>query len=88
MPAPLVAEISLFGWYLGYAVGALVVVIVVAVVSWIISSASTIGRQASEAVGAIESATANTLPLWQLADTNRALGRLHGKLRHARSSLE
>lgn len=88
MPAPLIAETSLFGWYVGYAIGALVVVIVVAVVSWLIYLASTIGRQAGEATRAIESATANTLPLWRLADTNRALGRLHGKLRHARTSLE
>lgn len=88
MLAPLAAETSLFGWYVGYAIGVLVVIIVVVVVSWIIFSASTIGRQAGAATRAIESATANTLPLWRLADTNRVLGRLHGKLRHARSSLE
>lgn len=88
MLAPWLADTSLFGWYVGFAVGALVVVIVVVVVSWIIRSASIIGKQAGAATRAIEAATTTTLPLWQLADTNRALGRLHAKLRHARSSLE
>jgi hypothetical protein len=88
MPAPFIAETSLFGWYVGYAIGIGVVLIVVVVVGWIIRSASRIGRQADGAVRALGSATATTLPLWHLADTNRALSRLHAKLRHARASLE
>jgi hypothetical protein len=84
----LAAETALFGWYLGYALGALVVVIVVVVVSWIIRSASTIARQAREATDAIERAQPRTAPLWRVAETNRALTRLHDKLRTARTSLE
>lgn len=88
MSAPLLAEISLFGWYVGYAIGVLVVVIVVVVVSWIIRSASIIGKQTGEATRAIQAATTATSPLWRVTDTNRALARLHMKLRRVRSSLE
>lgn len=82
------ADTSLFGWYLGYAIGALVVVIVVAVVSWIIASASTIGRQAHEATDAIRQATTRTQPLWQLHATNRGLARVRDALTRTRSALE
>lgn len=88
MTTQLVAETSLFGWYVGYAIGALVVVIVVVVVSWIIRSATRIGGQAHQATEAVRSATASTDPLWELTTTNRALARLHDKLRHTRSALE
>lgn len=81
-------EISLFGWYLGFAVGAVVVVIVVVVVSWIIVSATRIRDQADQAVRALQSAHATTLPLWQVNDANQALERLHAKLGRARSTLE
>lgn len=88
MPAQVLAEISLFGWYLGYAIGVLIVVVVVAVVSWIIRSATVIGRQADEATRAIQRAEATTRPLWRVAETNAALARLHDKLRHTRTVLQ
>lgn len=88
MLAQLGDEISLFGWYLGFAIGAVVVVIVVVVVSWIIISATRIRDQAGQAVRAIDQAHASTLPLWQLHETNQALERLEQKLGSTRATLE
>lgn len=77
------AEPSMFGWYLGFAIGGAVVVVVVLVVGTIIFYAERIGRQAEMAAEAISEAYRNTLPLWEVADTNRSA---HGILEDARTA--
>lgn len=63
---------GLGGWYAGLIIGFLVVVIVVAIVGTILSLASKIVKQAAMATDALDSAQANTLPLWDVAQTTRA----------------
>lgn len=76
------------GWYLGIVIGAVVVLIVAAVALLLIQVAGRIRRQAGMAVAALEDARANTLPLWDVATTNRtAKSVLEGAIR-AREAVE
>lgn len=63
---------SLFGWYLGMGIGAVVVLIVVIVVASILSSAARIAKQADMATEALDAAYRNTLPLWDVGAVNRS----------------
>lgn len=82
------AEPSMFGWYLGFAIGGAVVLVVVLVVGTIIFYAQRIGRQAETATAAISDAYRNTLPLWEVADTNRSARGILEDARTARNVLE
>ncbi len=79
---------DLGGWYVGIAIGVLVVLIVAVVALLLIQVAARIRRQAGMAVAALEDARANTQPLWDVATTNRtAKGVLEGAIR-AREAVE
>lgn len=82
------SEPSLFGWYLGFAIGGAVVVVVVLVAGALIFYADRIGRQAEMATEAIADAYRNTLPLWEVAETNRSARGILEDARTAREVLE
>lgn len=82
------AEPSLFGWYLGFAIGGAVVVVVVLVAGALILYAERIGHQAQMATDAIADAHRNTLPLWDVAETNRTARGILDDARTARDVLE
>lgn len=81
------ADPSLGGWYVGFGIGALVVVIVVLVVGSILHSANRIAEQAEMATEALRTAHENTLPLWEVAAINRATGGILEATRTARHTL-
>lgn len=79
---------GLGGWYVGVAIGFVVVVVVVVIVSLILDIASKISRQARMAQAALDDAQVTTLPLWDVAVTNlTALAVLEGAQR-ARKAVE
>lgn len=82
------SEPSLFGWYLGFAIAGAVVVVVVLVVGTLIFFAARIARQAEMATEALEGAYRNTLPLWDVAQTNRTALGILDDARTARKVLE
>lgn len=65
------AEPSLGGWYVGVAIGFVVIVVVVVIVALILDIASKINRQAKLATEALDDAQVNTLALWDVGTTNR-----------------
>lgn len=81
-------ERSLAGWYVGIVIGFAVVLVVVVIVAFILDAAAKIRRQAGMAADALDQAQVNTLPLWAVADTNRAARAiLEGAIR-AREAVE
>lgn len=60
------AQAVLTGWYVGYAIGAVIVSLVVVLVATILTLARKIGVQAQEAIVALDEARVNTLPLWEV----------------------
>lgn len=82
------ADSGLGGWYLGIAIGVVVVLIVAAVALLLIQVAARIRRQAGMAVAALEDVRDNTQALWDVATTNRtARSVLEGAIR-AREAVE
>jgi hypothetical protein len=89
-PGLVLAQVDhgLGGWWLGVALGVVVVLVVVAVVLTIIVLARRIARQARMASAALDEATDNTGPLWEVEALNlRAHAVLEGTIR-AREALE
>ncbi len=68
-PAPGPAEAHLFGWYLGFAIAAVVITVVVALVAPILVLAARIARQAPQINAALQQSYRNTLPLADLRQT-------------------
>ncbi|MGH3720915.1 MAG: hypothetical protein ACRDRI_19115 [Pseudonocardiaceae bacterium] len=62
-------EAHLFGWYLGFAIAAVVISIVVALVAPILVLAARIARQAPQINQALQQSYKNTLPLAALRQT-------------------
>jgi hypothetical protein len=62
-------EAHLFGWYLGFAIAAVVISIVVALVAPILVLAARIARQAPQINAALQQSYQNTLPLADLRHT-------------------
>ncbi|MGH8884022.1 MAG: hypothetical protein ACRDYX_02365 [Egibacteraceae bacterium] len=60
----------LFGWYLGIAIAFLVIVVVVAIVSAILTLAARISQQAQTAIQGLEQVRINTAPLAGVDATN------------------
>lgn len=62
-------QTSLLGWYLGFSIGALVVVVVVALVTPILLLARRIGKEAVQINEPLQRAVDNTAPLHGLETT-------------------
>lgn len=82
------AEPRLFGWYLGFAIGFAIIVVVVVIVAAILTLAERIGKQAQEAIEALEQGRMNTLPMWDLAHTNEHAQGVLLSLQQARGVLQ
>ncbi|MGH3621143.1 MAG: hypothetical protein ACRDQ5_05045 [Sciscionella sp.] len=66
-------EPALGGWYVGLAIGFLIVLVVVIVVGTILALATRVLVQARTAVTSLEEARATTQPLHELGRTNESL---------------
>lgn len=81
-------QADLTGWWIGIAIGALIVVVVALIVIALIVLAERIARQARMAAAALDAAERNTQGLWDVGGVNReALAVLEGTVR-ARHALE
>lgn len=71
-------------WIIGYAIGALVVVIVATLAIILILQTRKIGQQALGIIAALEQDEANTAALWSVADVNNQLERTLDSAKTAR----
>lgn len=80
------SELMLY-WYIGLAIGTIVVLIAAALLIAIILIANSIAKNATAALGLVEQTRDNTKIIWALQDTNEVAGQLLGGaksiLRHA-----
>ena len=72
-------------WIVGWAVGAVVVVIAATVLLVIIGTARRLQRQADEITTALDGARENTTPLFDVTNTNLAIDRITRGLRRVRT---
>jgi hypothetical protein len=61
---------GLTGWGMGFVIATVVLVVVVALIAAILKLAQHIGWQAYTAVGGLDGVRQNTLPLWDIQQTN------------------
>lgn len=83
-----VAEAVLTGWYVGFVIGAVAIVIVVALVAAILNLARGIGNQAVAITEALAESCENTLALWDVEKANVGLRSVVKSAQQARSVLE
>ena len=67
------AEVVLTGWYVGFAIGFTVVLLVVVEAGIILGLARRIGVQAQNVALALDEARVHTLPLWEVSKVNDSL---------------
>lgn len=77
------AEVSLTGWWVGYAIAGAVVLVVVVVVGTILLLASRIRDQARTISTVLEGIRANTDAMWELQQTNIRLSNVVDGARRA-----
>jgi hypothetical protein len=75
------------GWYVGWAIGLLVVLLAAGLLLAIIALGRRITRQAEDITRALEGARTNTDPLWEVRSTNHAIDRITRHLATARKML-
>jgi hypothetical protein len=71
-------------WYVGWAIGLVVVLIAAALLLTIIALGRRIVRQAHDITGALDGARENTVPLFEVTRTNLALDQIVSGLRRLR----
>lgn len=64
------------GWYVGWTVGLVVVLLAAALLLTVISLGRRIARQAQDITAALDGARAHTDPLWEVRATNHAIDRI------------
>ncbi len=72
------------GWYVGWAIGLLVVLLAAGLLLTAIMVGRRISRQALDITQALDGARANTDPLWDVRTTNHAIDRVTRGLTAAR----
>lgn len=72
-------------WYLGWAIGVVVVLLVAALVLAITATAERIARQADDITAALDGTRANTEPLFAVKTTNHTIDRITRGLRRVRT---
>lgn len=80
--------LSLAGWYVGYAIAAITIAIVVVLVAIILGLARRIGVQAEAVTESLDSSRVNTLALWDVDKVNESLRNIIRSAEQARSVLE
>lgn len=78
---------DLTGWFVGYVIAALVIVVVVGLVTWILSLARRIGVQANAIVDALSEIRQTTAPIPEVATLNTKLGNVVDGATRARAAL-
>jgi hypothetical protein len=78
----------LFGWYLGYVIGAVIITVVVAEVGAVLSVARRIGGQAQEADEGLSVAYDNTYALRDLTRTTQIAQSVTDNLYRTRRAME
>lgn len=76
-----------WGWYVGWGVGLVVVLLAAGLLLTIIALARRISRQAQDITRALDGARANTDPLWEVRTTNHEIDRITRGLTTAREGL-
>jgi len=84
----LLADSGYTGWYVGLAVAAGVVVIVVVLVGLILMLAHKISEQAMQITLGLDDSRANTWPLWQVSKVDDAVKTVTRQAAQARGLLE
>jgi len=79
--------VNLNGWYVGYAVAAAVIVVVVMLVGWILSLARRIGTQVNDIAIELTEIRGTTASLPAVADVNARLEGVVGTAAAARTAL-
>lgn len=74
-------------WYVGWAIGGVVVLIAAVLLLTIIGLGRRVVRQAGEITDALDGARENTAPLYEVKRTNLAISRITAGLTAARESL-
>ncbi len=80
--------VSLAGWYVGYAIAAVTIAIVVVLVAIILGLARRIGVQAEAVTESLENSRVNTLALWDVDKVNESVRNIIRSAEQARSVLE
>ena len=81
------AAVVLTGWYVGYAIAAVIITVVVILVGAILALARRIGVQAQEVTAALDEARINTLPLWEVDKINTGVRSITRSAEQARQVL-
>lgn len=79
--------VVLTGWYVGYAIAAVIITVVVILVGMILGLARRIGVQAQEITSALDEARINTLPLWEVDKINSGVRSIIRSAEQARQVL-
>ncbi len=79
--------VALTGWYIGLAIAAVVISVVVVLVALILGFARRIGSQAVAITEALAESRENTQPLWNVSNVNRSLRSIIGSAGKARAAL-
>lgn len=80
-------SVVLTGWYVGFAIAAIVIAIVVVLVAMILGLARRIGVQALEITESLENSRVNTLPLWEVKEVNSGVQSIIQSAATARAAL-
>jgi hypothetical protein len=83
----LTGAVVLTGWYVGYAIAAVIITVVVILVGAILALARRIGVQAAEVTAALDEARINTLPLWEVDKINTGVRSIIRSAEQARQVL-
>ena len=76
-----------WGWYVGWAVGLVVVLLAAGLLLTIIALGRRISQQATDITRALDGTRANTDPLWDVRATNQTVDRITRRLAEARKML-
>lgn len=79
--------VVLTGWYVGYAIASVVIVIVVSLVGWILGLARRIGVQAADVVAELAEIRVTTAPIPAVAQVNDHLTSIVNRAAAARAAL-
>ena len=83
-----IGNTHLFGWYLGYVIGAVIITVIVAEVGAVLSVARRIGGQAQQADAGLKVAYNNTYALRDLTRTEDIANSVTANLNRTRRALE
>lgn len=81
------AAADLTWWWIGYAIGAAIVLVVAALVIAIIITARSIASVAEDAIGALESARDRTEALWLVGETDSVAKEIRDRAVAARKAI-